>query len=133
VALNPLVRIVDLTGAFWARLIQSNAWTNEAKDAEKVVQLGTDYREAVTDRGAAGTREAPSRGLQGCRYLEAKLRDECLNQEIFYSLKEAQVVIENWCKHHNIRRLHSALEYRPLAPATVMPSINPLELQSQMH
>jgi putative transposase len=25
-----------------------------------------------------------------------KLRDECLNGEIFYSLKEATVVIEQW-------------------------------------
>lgn len=86
----------------------------------------------MTDRGTAGTREAPPHGLQGCRYLEAKLRDECLNQEIFYSLKQAQAVIENWRKHDTIRRPHSALEYGPLAPATVMPSINPLELQSQM-
>jgi hypothetical protein len=55
-----------------------------------------------------------------------------MNQEILYSLKQAQAVIEGWRKHHNIRRPHSALEYGPLAPTTVMPSINPLELQSQM-
>jgi hypothetical protein len=33
-----------------------------------------------------------------------KLRDECLNGEIFYSLKEAQVVIEMWRKHYNTLR-----------------------------
>ena len=28
--------------------------------------------------------------------LNGKLRDECLNGELFYSLKEAQIVIEEW-------------------------------------
>jgi len=31
-----------------------------------------------------------------CECFNGKLRDECLNGEIFYSLKEAQVVIEKW-------------------------------------
>jgi putative transposase len=31
-----------------------------------------------------------------CESFNGKLRDECLNGEIFYSLKEAQVVIEQW-------------------------------------
>jgi transposase InsO family protein len=31
-----------------------------------------------------------------CESSNGKLRDECLNGEIFYSLKEAQVVIEQW-------------------------------------
>ena len=36
-----------------------------------------------------------------------------LNGEIFYSLKEAQIVIEQWRKHYNMIRPHSALNYRP--------------------
>ena len=44
--------------------------------------------------------------------LKGKLRDECLNGESFYSLKEAQVLIEQWRCHYNIRRPHSALSYR---------------------
>jgi hypothetical protein len=40
------------------------------------------------------------------------LCDECLNEEIFYSLKEARVVIEMWRKHYNTIRPHSALGYR---------------------
>src|SRR5271156_3013591 len=31
-----------------------------------------------------------------CESFNGKLRDECLNGEIFYSLREAQVVIEKW-------------------------------------
>ena len=42
-------------------------------------------------------------------------RDECLNGEIFYSLKEAQIVIEQWREEDNTRRPHSALNYRPPA------------------
>ncbi len=36
-----------------------------------------------------------------CETFNGKSRDECLNQEIFYSLKEAQVVIGQWRKHYN--------------------------------
>jgi putative transposase len=53
-----------------------------------------------------------------CESFNGKLRDECLNQEIFYSLKEAQVVIEQWRKHFNTIRPHSSLGYRPPAPQT---------------
>jgi len=44
------------------------------------------------------------------------LRDECLNGEIFYSLKEAQIVIEKWRVSYNTKWPHSALGYRPPAP-----------------
>jgi putative transposase len=53
-----------------------------------------------------------------CESFNGKLRDECLNGEIFYSLKEAQVVIEMWRTHYNTARPHSALGYRPPAPMT---------------
>ena len=44
--------------------------------------------------------------------FNGKLRDECLNQEIFYSFKEAQVVIEQWRNHYNTKRPHSSLGYQ---------------------
>ena len=44
-----------------------------------------------------------------CESFNGKLRDECLNGEIFYSLKEAQVVIEQWRVHYNTQRPHSSL------------------------
>jgi putative transposase len=53
-----------------------------------------------------------------CESFNGKLRDECLNQEIFYSLKEARVVIEQWRKQYNTVRPHSSLGYRPPAPQT---------------
>ena len=57
-------------------------------------------------------------------YIESfngKLRDELLNGEIFYSLKEAQVLIENWRIEYNTIRPHSSLGYRPPAPETILP------------
>ena len=56
-----------------------------------------------------------------CESFNGKLRDECLNGEIFYSLKEAQIVIEKWRVEYNTRRPHSALGYRPPAPAACSP------------
>ena len=64
-------------------------------------------------------------------YIESfngKLRDELLNLEIFYSLKEAQILIEMWRKHYNTIRPHSALGYRPPVPAAVLPK--PTRIQS---
>lgn len=48
--------------------------------------------------------------------FNGKLRDELLNGEIFYSLKEAQILIEAWRKEYNTIRPHSSLGYRPPAP-----------------
>ncbi len=56
-----------------------------------------------------------------CESFNGKLRDECLNGEIFYSLKEAQIVIEKWRVEYNTARPHSALGYRPPAPAAGNP------------
>lgn len=57
-------------------------------------------------------------------YVESfngKLRDELLNGEIFYSLKEAKVLIERWRRYYNEVRPHSALGYRPPAPEARTP------------
>jgi putative transposase len=53
--------------------------------------------------------------------FNGKLRDELLNMEIFYSLKEAKVLIERWRHHYNTVRPHSSLGYRPPAPQAVLP------------
>jgi len=53
-----------------------------------------------------------------CESFNGRFRDELLNGEIFYSLREAQIIIEEWRKHYNTKRPHSALSYRPPAPET---------------
>lgn len=57
-----------------------------------------------------------------CESFNGRMRDELLNGEIFYTLKEAQVIIEHWRNHYNTRRPHSALGYRPPAPEVVIPN-----------
>ena len=54
--------------------------------------------------------------------FNARLRDELLNGEIFYTLREAKVVIESWRRHYNAVRPHASLGYRPPAPEVFMPA-----------
>jgi putative transposase len=49
------------------------------------------------------------------------LSDELLNGVIFCSLNEARIVIERWRREYNQIRPHSALGYRPPAPAACNP------------
>ncbi|QDL94113.1 IS3 family transposase (plasmid) [Paroceanicella profunda] len=53
--------------------------------------------------------------------FNARLRDEFLDGEIFYSLREAQILIERWRRHYTTVRPHSALGYRPPAPEATIP------------
>jgi transposase InsO family protein len=64
-----------------------------------------------------------------CESFNARFRDELLNGEIFYSLKEARIVIEQWRRHYNTKRPHSALGYRPPAPESIIP----MEVKRMMH
>ena len=49
------------------------------------------------------------------------LGDEVLKREIFYTLEEAQFIIEQWRREYNQIRPHSSLGYRSPAPETVVP------------
>jgi putative transposase len=56
-------------------------------------------------------------------YIESfngKSRDELLNEEIFTTLLEAQVLIESWRRDYNRIRPHSALSYRPPTPEAII-------------
>ena len=44
-----------------------------------------------------------------CERFNGRFCDELLNGKVFYSLKEAQIIIEQWRKHYNTKRPHSAL------------------------
>jgi putative transposase len=57
-------------------------------------------------------------------YIEsfnARLRDELLDGEIFYSLREARIVIESWRHHYNTIRPHASLGYKPPVPEVFVP------------
>ena len=53
----------------------------------------------------------------------ARPRDEFLDGEIFYTLREAQIVIENWRRHYNAVRPHASLGYRAPAPEGFIPAL----------
>jgi transposase InsO family protein len=58
-------------------------------------------------------------------YIESfngRLRDELLNGEIFYTLNEAKVILENWRREYNTIRPHSSLGYRAPVPLATLPS-----------
>ena len=55
-----------------------------------------------------------------CESFNARFRDELLNGELFYSLREAQILIEQWRVHYNTVRPHSSLGYRPPAPESIV-------------
>ena len=61
--------------------------------------------------------------------FNARFRDELLDGEVFYSLAEAKIVIEDWRRDFNAVRPHSALGWRPPAPE----SIAPLPIRPVMH
>ena len=50
------------------------------------------------------------------------LRDQLLNGEIFYTLREAKVLLERWRWHYNHVRPHSSLGYKPPAPEARLPA-----------
>jgi transposase InsO family protein len=55
-----------------------------------------------------------------CESFNSKLRDELLNGEIFTTMTEAKVIIEQWRREYNEIRPHSSLRYLPPAPESKM-------------
>ena len=55
--------------------------------------------------------------------FNGKLRDELLNRELFTTLKEAKVLIEQWRREYNQIRPHSSLGYRPPTPEAILSEI----------
>ena len=54
--------------------------------------------------------------------FNARFRDELLDGEIFYSLREAQVIIESWRRHYKTVRPHGSIDYKPPAPEVFVPA-----------
>lgn len=54
--------------------------------------------------------------------LNARLRDELLDGAIFYSLREAQTMIESWRRHDNGVHPHGARGYRSPTPEVILPA-----------
>ncbi len=115
--LNSTDVIDTLTDLFIIRGIP--AYIRSDNGPEFVAQAVRDWIKAV---GAKTAYIEPGSPWENgyCESFNARFRDECLNGEIFYTLKEAQIIIEQWRRHYNTVRPHSALGYRPPAPETIV-------------
>ena len=116
--LNSIDVIDVLTDLFILRGPPSFIRSN--KGPEFVAEAVRDWISAIRARTAYIVPGSPWENGY-CESFNSRLRDELLNGEIFYSLKEAQIVIEEWRKHYNTVRPRSALGYRPPAPETIVP------------
>jgi len=56
-----------------------------------------------------------------CESFNARFRNELLDAEVFYSLREAQILIERWRRHYDTVRPQSSLGYRPPSPEAFLP------------
>ena len=95
--------------------VPSRAWFSRRTAASKPLRLSvtsdTIYRNVNRTALANGS----------CASFNGILPNECLSGEIFYSLREAKVIIEQRRTRDNTRRPHSALAHRPPAPVTIAP------------
>jgi transposase InsO family protein len=115
--LNSLDVIDVLTDLFILRGIP--AYIRSDNGPEFVAQAVRDWIGAVGAKTAFIEPGSPWENGY-CESSNGRLRDELLNGEVFYSLREAQIIIEGWRRHYNTRRSHSALGYRPPAPETII-------------
>ena len=88
--------------------------------------VARELRKWLADTGAKTLYIEPGSPWENgyCESFNSKLRDEFLNGEIFYSMKELRVLAERWRVHYNTIRPHSSLGYRPPAPQTIQASNN---------
>ena len=85
--------------------------------------IATALRKWIADVGTQTAYIEPGSPWENgyCESFNSKLRDELLNLEVFYSLREAEVLIERWRRHFNTVRPHSSLGYVPPAPEAILP------------
>ena len=82
-------------------------WLKELKVKTAYIESGSPWENGYNER------------------FNGSLRDECLNREWFYTLKEAQIIIEDWRQEYNHIRPHSSLNYLPPTPRVVISMLPP--------
>nr|WP_199262220.1 IS3 family transposase [Paracoccus binzhouensis] len=93
--------------------------------------IATAVQDWITAVGAKTAYIAPGSPWEN-GYIEsfnARLRDELLDGEIFYTLKEARIIVESWRRHYNTVRPHGSLGYKPPAPEVFIPAFARAALQ----
>ena len=107
-------RAMDNGAEFIAKKVR--AWIGAVGAKTAFITPGSPWENGYCE--SFNARFRPSHGLHANR---CRATDELLNGEVFYTLREAQILIERWRHHYNTVRPHSALGYRPPAPESLMP------------
>ena len=90
------------------------------KDKMRTIRATADLQHSIFGHGKRT--DADNYGnLNITKRIEISTAECAFGMNIFYSLLEAQILIEQWRKHYNTKRPHSALGYRPPAPEIVFP------------
>jgi len=106
----------SLTGERVARVLQE---LGQQRTLPKTIQVdnGSEFTSRKLDQWAYQNKVTlhfiePGKPTQNghIESFNGKLRDECLNQEWFTSLKQARVIIESWRQDYNQVRPHSSLD-----------------------
>jgi putative transposase len=63
--------------------------------------------------------------------FQGRMRDECLNEHLFFSMSHARAVIAGWVKDYNTARPHSAIGY--MTPAAYATALNPQRAPAPSH
>jgi putative transposase len=107
----------SLTGERVARVLEE---LGQQRTLPKIIQVdnGSEFTSRKLDQWAYQNKVAlhfiePGKPTQNghIESFNGKLRDECLNQEWFTSLKQARMIIESWRQDYNQVRPHSSLDY----------------------
>jgi len=120
--LNSTAVIDVLTDLFVLRGVPSHIRSDNGPEF-----IAKAVRDWITAVGARTAFIAPGSPWENgyCESFNSKLRDELLDGEIFYSLAEARIVIEEWRQLYNTERPHAALGYKPPAPAVIVAQVPP--------
>lgn len=79
-----------------------SAYLRSDKGTEFIAQAARDWIVAVGDKTAYNEPASPWEN-GSCESFNAQMRDEMLNGEVFYTLREAEILIEKWRKHRTTK------------------------------
>jgi hypothetical protein len=118
--------VVELARQYGCYPISSSCVVCPATSVPTMARIAKALQDWIAAVGAKTAYIAPGSPWENgfIESFNARLRDELLNGEIFYTLKEAQIDVESWRRHYNAVRPHASLGYKPPAPEVFVPALS---------
>lgn len=106
----PSSRVIEVL----ARLVEERGVPGHLRSDNGPEFIARAVRTWLGERGAETIYITPGHPWENAyeESFHGRFRDECLNMEVFTSVAEARVVVEDWRRHYNEERPHSSLGYR---------------------